>query len=230
MRNSADKTKCIARPLKQNEGSQEDNEVLAETWGERFLYSTCLMSLRRLCFYMHCWISVIKAFVVCPTKVTQTQQLLGSWYILMTHAFEKRNVALSNLQTLGCPLTPSKPEQVLSILKSKEITHFTCNSEEQSSVVIEAGFTSQQGPVVRTFILNSLVPIMFNFSSLPFHVNTPLIITLFCRLCFLDKGVFSNWVWQSSWPGSVFRFQKCFIQPQAVGKEHQRYVKNKSWY
>lgn len=43
MRNSADKRKGIARPLKQNEGSQEDNEVLAETWGVQFLYSTRLM-------------------------------------------------------------------------------------------------------------------------------------------------------------------------------------------
>lgn len=51
MRNSADKRKCIARPLKQNEGSQEDNEVLAETWGVQFLYFTCLMPFWHHCFY-----------------------------------------------------------------------------------------------------------------------------------------------------------------------------------
>ncbi len=109
----------------------------------------------------------------------------------------------------------------------KQKKHCTCNSEELPSEVIESCFTSQQGPVVHTFVLNSLVPIMFNFSSLPFHVNTPLIITLLCRLYSLANGIFSNWVWQSSWSGSVFRFQKCFILPQAVDKEHQRYVNNK---
>jgi len=46
--------------------------------------------------------------------------------------------------------------------------HFTCNSEEQPSEVIEAAITSQQGLVLHTFILNSLVPIMLNFSSMPF--------------------------------------------------------------
>ncbi len=131
----------------------------------------------------------------------------------------------TNWQTLGWPIMPSNLGWVLSILKQKK--HCTCNSEELPSEAIESYFTSQQEPVLHTFVLNSLVPIMFNFSSLPFHVNTPLIITLLCRLYSLANGIFSNWVWQSSWSGSVFRFQKCFILPQAVDKEHRRYVNNK---